>query len=96
MKNPAEVLFGHLVTEKGSRSRENNCYVFRVAQSANKIDVRTAIEKAFNVSVLSVNTVNCGGKKRVMRGKLGRTSSFKKAYVRLKAGQKIDKIDSAV
>ncbi|MFA4858233.1 MAG: 50S ribosomal protein L23 [Candidatus Margulisiibacteriota bacterium] len=96
MKNPAQVLFGHLVTEKGSRSRENNYYVFRVAPEANKIEVRQAVEKTFNVLVVSVNTVNCSGKKRVMRGKIGHTSRFKKAYVKLKAGQKIEKIDAAV
>jgi large subunit ribosomal protein L23 len=95
MKNQSQVLMGHVVTEKTSGERAHNRYVFSVALDANKIDVRRAVEKTFNVVVVKVNTVNCSGKKRLWRGKVGHTSRSKKAYVTLKAGQKIEKIDAA-
>ena len=96
MKNPSQVLMGHLVTEKTSVERVNNRYVFKVALDANKIDVKRAVELTFNVVVKDVNTVNVAGKKRMTKGKAGITSRCKKAYVTLKPGQKIEKIDSAV
>lgn len=96
MKNASQVLMGHLVTEKTSGERVHNRYVFLVALDANKVDVRRAVEQTFNVSVEKVNTINVAGKKRMWRGKAGLTSRSKKAYVTLKSGQKIEKIDSAV
>ncbi|MBU0687165.1 MAG: 50S ribosomal protein L23 [Candidatus Margulisbacteria bacterium] len=96
MKNPSQVLRGHLVTEKTSGERVHNRYVFQVALDANKIDICRAIEKTFNVEVESVNTVNCKGKKRMWKGKPGNTGRYKKAYVTLASGQKIDKIDAAM
>jgi large subunit ribosomal protein L23 len=96
MKNPAQVILGHLVTEKSSAEKVNLRYVFKVALDANKIDIRQAVQKAFNVKVGKVNTINCQGKERRMRGKPGSTSNFKKAYVTLAPGQKIEKIDANV
>ena len=96
MKNASQVLMGHLVTEKTSGEKVHNRYVFLVALDANKIDIRRAVEQTFNVTVNKVNTINVAGKARTMRGQAGFTSRSKKAYVTLKSGQKIEKIDSAV
>jgi large subunit ribosomal protein L23 len=65
-------------------------YTFRVADGANKIEIRKAVEEIFNVNVKSVNTVSVRGKKRRRGRYLGTTSEWKKAVVTLKEGQKIE------
>ena len=70
---------------------ENNDYVFKVARSANKLEVKRAVEQLFGVKVTEVRTCNYGGKKkRERRPDAGRTAQWKKAYVRLKEGDSID------
>ena len=66
-------------------------YVFKVAKTATKTEIKDAIEKRFNVKVDSVNTlINRGKMKRVRMGMVaGKKSNWKKAYITLKAGQKI-------
>jgi large subunit ribosomal protein L23 len=80
-----------LITEKGSlMSKAQNKYMFRVHPHANKKDIKEAVEKIFNVRVLSVNTLNVLGKIKRVRYRPGRTASWKKAIVTLKQGQAID------
>ena len=88
------VILSQIVTEKSTNARAENKYVFKVAQSATKVDVRNAIEKNFKVKVLDVNTVKCRGKKRVSGRSIGHTASYKKAYVTLASDQKIDKLEA--
>lgn len=84
------------VTEKGSRLREKgNVLTFEVRRDANKLQVRKAIEGIFKVKVLDVTTVNCIGKKKRMGQREGRRSDWKKAYVTLKSGEKIDIFEGA-
>jgi large subunit ribosomal protein L23 len=80
------------LTEKSSVLQEkHNSYVFSVKPGANKIEIRQAVEKLFNVKVIRVNTMNCWGKmRRQFTKQRGRTSNWKKAIVTLKDGDKID------
>jgi large subunit ribosomal protein L23 len=79
------------MTEKGTRLQEGfNQYSFEVDQRANKIDVRTAVEVLFNVSVSNVNTLIVRGHPRRMGRMMGKTRNWKKAIVTLKSGEEID------
>lgn len=79
------------LTEKGTLLTEKqNKYVFRVNPKANKVQIKQAIEKLFGKKVIAVNTCNYAGKLKRTRGPLGRQSSWKKAIVTLKEGDKID------
>lgn len=86
-----KVLRSPVVSEKSSAVADaNRQYLFRVAKDANKRDIRRAVELMFNVQVERVQVVTVKGKKKRF-GKLeGQRSDWKKAYVRLKAGQDID------
>ena len=84
------VLLKPLITEKGTLLAEQNKYAFQVAPGANKMQIKEAVETAFNVRVLRVNTMVMPGKmKRVGRSQ-GRTSEWKKAIVTLAAGDRIE------
>lgn len=89
-----EHLYGVLraprVSEKTARLAESNQYVFDVASTATKADVKAAIEQLFSVKVEAVNVVNAKGKTKSFRNRLGRRSDQRKAYVRLADGQSID------
>ncbi len=85
-----DVLKRPVVTEKGvTKKDEERTLCFEVAPEANKTQVRQAVEKLFGVKVEQVRTSNFEGKLR-RRGKFaGYRSDWKKAYVRLKAGEKV-------
>jgi large subunit ribosomal protein L23 len=79
-----------LITEKGTIAGGANQVVFRVRPEASKDQLRTAIEDLFKVTVVKVRTANFLGKER-RRGRLvGRRPHWKKAYVTLKEGDKIE------
>lgn len=82
-----------IVTEKMTMLQEKGQYAFEVEPSANKIDIARAVEKKFNVTVLSVRTTRHKGKVKsqmTRKGRFaGRTPGWKKAIVRLKAGDQI-------
>jgi len=79
-----------LVTEKGVDKKDNErTMCFEVAVDANKTQVKAAVQKLFKVKVAEVRTANMEGKLR-RRGKFsGYRSDWKKAYVKLKAGEKV-------
>ena len=81
-----------LVTEKGTALQQaRNQYLFEVDRDANKLEIRQAVEKQFNVKVADVNTMNRKGKaKRLRTQKYGKTSDWKRAVVTLEAGQSIE------
>lgn len=84
------VLLRPLITEKGQLLAEQNKYAFRVMMGANKLQIKEAVEKAFEVRVLKVNTMIMPSKtKRVGRSK-GLTSEWKKAIVTLAEGDRIE------
>jgi large subunit ribosomal protein L23 len=92
----SEVIIRPLVTEKSTSMREKfNKYSFVVHKDANKIVIKEAIKKLFNVTPLSVNVVNVMGKKKRQRYNYGFTSSYKKAIVALKKGEKIGIFEGA-
>lgn len=78
-----------LITEKSTELRdENNIVAFEVARSANKIDVKRAVEAQFKVKVAEVRVATVHGKVRRQGRYVGRRPDWKKAYVRLAAGEK--------
>ncbi|TDJ70345.1 MAG: 50S ribosomal protein L23 [Proteobacteria bacterium] len=79
-----------IITEKTTLISEHNQVVFRVPLSATKPEIRAAVEGLFGVKVDGVNTLRQVGKKKQFRGRMGRTSDFKKALVRLADGESID------
>lgn len=87
--NYADILIEPVVTEKANTLREQNKYVFIVQPSATKTQIKEAVAKLFNVKVIDCTTINVMGKMKRLRGKPGRTSSYKKAIVRLADGQTI-------
>ncbi len=92
MKEPHAIVREMLVTEKSTRLTEkSNQYCFKVDRSANKIDIKNAIEQLFKVHVVRVNTMRRIGKKRRERTmNFGRTAGTKRAIVTLKQGESID------
>ena len=102
MKNKPDIIIRPLLTEKMSRLEESERrYAFQVARKTNKIEIRKAVEKKFNVQVSKVSTMNFAGKQKNMTvrsgGKTIRTSgytaSWKKAVVTLKKDFSIDFLD---
>jgi large subunit ribosomal protein L23 len=88
--NVYEVIRRPLVTEKGVDKKDNErTLVFEVSAEANKTQVKQAVEKLFKVKVDDVRTANFEGKMRRRGRFMGYRSDWKKAYVKLKDGQKV-------
>ena len=85
-----EVVRAPVVTEKSTLTSEHNQVVFRVPLDASKPEIRIAVETLFNVKVKAVNTLRQKGKTKRFRGRPGRRSDVKKAYVTLEEGHSID------
>jgi large subunit ribosomal protein L23 len=96
MREPTSVLRRPVISEKSYALMERNVYVFVVDRRATKIDVRRAVEQAFDVRVDQVNTLNRKGKTSRNRrtNKAGRRPDTKRAFVSLHAGDKIDLFES--
>ena len=84
-----DVLIEPVLSEKATALREQGKYVFKVAPSASKIQIKDAVAKLFNVKVLNCTIINVRGNEKRVRGKPGRTASWKKAIVRLASGETI-------
>ena len=97
-----EIILNPILTEKSSAIMEGlNKYVFRVNVDANKIQIKTEVEKRFKIKVLNVRTMNFKGKSKnttirsgghVLRSS-GKREAWKKAIVTLKDGDKINLVD---
>ena len=87
--NYADILIEPIVSEKANDLRGQNKCVFKVAPSATKTEIKEAVAKLFNVKVVDCTTINVMGKMKRLRGRPGRTSSYKKAIVRVAAGESI-------
>jgi large subunit ribosomal protein L23 len=85
-----QVILAPVVTEKATRLNESSQVTFRVTNDATKPEIRQAVEKLFSVKVEAVNTLVMKGKTKRFRGRKGQRSDWKKAVVRLQAGQTID------
>jgi large subunit ribosomal protein L23 len=86
-----KVLLGPVVSEKSASAAEAaNQVVFKVLPSADKAEIKAAVEKMFDVKVQNVRVLNVKGKTKRTRHGIGVRSDWKKAYVRLEQGQDID------
>jgi large subunit ribosomal protein L23 len=83
------ILIEPVLSEKSNVLREEGKYVFRVDPKASKIEIKEAVRKLFDVKVIDCTVMNVGGKIKRVRGRPGRTSSWKKAIVRLAPGETI-------
>jgi large subunit ribosomal protein L23 len=104
MRSPERIIKRPLLTEKGSMLKETGGrpeeeidaeqvqpqLLLEVARDANKIEIKHAVEKLWNVNVLKVRTAIVRGKQRRVGRHIGRRSNWKRALVTLAAGQKID------
>ena len=77
-----------LITEKSTEMRDDNIYAFEVSMGANKVEIQRAVEAQFKVRVAEVRTARMHGKERRQGRYFGRRPDWKKAYVRLAAGEK--------
>ena len=84
-----DIIIRPVITERSMEAVADKKYVFEVAKTAGKIEIKKAVEEIFGVKVASVNTLNVPGKhKRMGMARPGMTRSWKKAYVTLTADSK--------
>lgn len=103
MNDPYSVIKRPLITEKGMDLAGKSKYVFQVDDNANKIEIAEAVHQIFSVDVVKVNTLRVKGLAkhgavrtgRGSRRTSGQTRSWKKAYVTLKPGQRIEIFEGA-
>ena len=85
-----DILIRPLITERTTDLMAEGKYVFVVDKHANKIQIADAVKEVFNVKVENVNTVNVKAKTKRMGRSVGKTASYKKAIVKLAAGETIE------
>lgn len=86
----SKILFAPVITEKSTDLAEQNKYLFKVSLRTTKSEIKKAVEREFNVHVMSVRVINISGKK-VNYGRIsGKHKDWKKAIITLKKGEKID------
>lgn len=86
-----DIILAPVVTEKTAGiTADGNKVVFKVAKDANKVQIRQAVEEAFNVKVSNVNTINVRPKKKRVGRYTGATKAYKKAIITLAEGSKPD------
>ena len=88
--NKFDVLIRPIITEKTTLLMQENKYTFQVPLTANKVEIRKAVESIFNVKVEKVATIRVLGKTKRMGRTVGKRSEYKKAIVTLKAGETIE------
>ena len=89
MNSYLDIILAPIITEKTAGMEPESKYAFKVANSANKTEIKQAIEKKFNVKVMAVNVTNSHPKKKRVGKYTGMTSKYKKAIVTLKKGDTI-------
>jgi large subunit ribosomal protein L23 len=91
-KDPRDIILRPVVSEKSYTLLDRNVYTFLVAPSANKIEIRHAVEEIFNVKVLNVTTMNRKGKRKRNRrtNTFGQRTTTKRAVVAVAADDRID------
>lgn len=97
MKDPYTIILRPVITEKSTLLKEVNREIcFEVAPHANKIEIKEAIEQLFKIKVESVHILKKKGKRRRVGRNEGKTKDWKKAYVKLKEGEKMIEYFEAV
>lgn len=89
------ILIAPILSEKSNELREQGKYVFRVHPDATKLQIKDAVNKLFNVKVIDCTVMNVNGKVKRLRGRAGKTSSWRKAIVRLAPGETIKVFEGA-
>ena len=84
--NPRDIIIAPVLSEKSYGLMEQNTYTFFVDPSANKTQIKIAVEEIFGVDVASVNTANREGKRKRSRTGFGKRKDTKRAIVTLKSG----------
>ena len=96
MTDPRKIILKPLITEKSTKLKETeNSVAFVVSKKANKIEIKQAVQKMFDVHVETVRTMNVHGKVKRMGRFEGRRPDWKKAIVTLKEGDTIDFLETA-
>jgi large subunit ribosomal protein L23 len=96
MRDPRSVLLRPLMTEKSVQQKDElNAVTFHVARDANKVEIRQAVEKIFNVKVAEVRTSLREGKWKRMGRFVGQRPTWKRAVVTLRPGHKIELVEGA-
>jgi large subunit ribosomal protein L23 len=91
LKASKDIISQAILSEKSTIAKEKeNRYVFKVNPLANKLEIKRAIETAFDVKVVDVQTINVKGKTKRLGRFEGKRSSWKKAVIRLKEGNNIE------
>ena len=85
--NPRQVILEPVITEKGTKAKENDKYLFRVSRKASKHQIKRAVEEIFQVKVEAVNTQLIKGKTKRLGRFEGKRADWKKAIVKLKEGK---------
>lgn len=85
-----------VVSDKSFQSMEKGVYVFKIHPDANKYQVKAAVESAFGVKVKAIRTVSLKGKKRRFGKFMGKRPDWKKAYVTLMPGQRIQELSESL
>ncbi len=88
MKSAHGIVVKPIITEQSMEATEEKKYVFQVANDANKVEIKKAVEEIFGVKVEKVNTIRMDGKMKRMGATSGRRASWKKAMVKLTADSK--------
>lgn len=88
MKTPYDIIISPIVTETSVERTAEKKYTFKVARGANKVEIKQAIEKIFDVKVLNVNTMTVKGKKKRQGKFVGLRPTWKKAIIQLSADSK--------
>ena len=87
----SDIIYSPVITEKSSTlAQDGKTYVFKVSKKANKIEIKQAIEEAFNVKVASVNTLNTKPKDKRVGKYTGQRKTYKKAIITLCDGYSIE------
>lgn len=89
-KDPRDILIAPVISEKSYSLLDENKYTFLVRPSANKTEIKIAVEKVFDVKVRRVNTLNRTGKRRRTRYGWGQRPDTKRAVVTVADGERID------
>jgi large subunit ribosomal protein L23 len=90
MKNPRDIIFRPVITEKSTGAMQDSKYTFLVDLKSKKVEIRQAIEAIFKVKVTGVNTVRVMGKTKRMGRNVGKRPDYKKAIVTLAEGQRLE------
>ena len=94
MNNVYDVIKKPLITEKGTKLKEeNNTIILQVSTEANKMDIKRAVETVFKVKVADVRTITFKGKKKRLGARQGVRSDWKKAVVTLKEGEAVEYLE---